>query len=40
MELAVLPLYRNHPIDLLCNTMGWFICNGNTEPELEKRMNG
>ena len=26
----MLQLYRNHPIDLLCKTMGWFLCNSNT----------
>ena len=29
--LAVFPLYRNHPINMLCKSMGWFLCNGNTE---------
>ena len=27
---AVLPLYRNPPIDLYCKPMRWFLCNGNT----------
>ena len=34
LELAyfsrVLPLYRNHPIDLLHILMDWFLYNGNT----------
>ena len=31
LGLAVFPLYRNHPINMLCKSMGWFLCNGNTE---------
>ena len=30
LVLAVLPLYRNHLIDLLCKSVGWFLCRGNT----------
>ena len=26
----MLPLYSYHPIDWLCKSMGWFLCNGNT----------
>ena len=26
----VLPLYRNHPIDLLCKSVDWFLYNSNT----------
>ena len=30
LRLAVLPLYSNHLINLLCKTMRWFLCNGST----------
>ena len=30
MGLALLPLYRNHPINFLWETMAQFPCNGNT----------
>ena len=26
----VLPLYRNHPMDFLHISVGWFLYNGNT----------
>ena len=26
----VLPLYRNRPTDLLCKSVDWFLCKGNT----------
>ena len=29
LTLAVLSLYRNHPIDFLCKSMEWFVCNSN-----------
>ena len=28
----VLPLYTNHPVDLLCKSADWFLYNDNTGP--------
>ena len=28
--LSVLPSYRNKSIDLLCKSIDWFLCEGNT----------
>ena len=28
--MPVLPSYRNHPIDLLCKSIDWFLHEGNT----------
>ena len=30
-EISSVSLYRNHPIDLRCKSMGWFLCNGCTD---------
>ena len=29
-QISVLPSYQNQPIDLLCKSIDWFLCKGNT----------
>ena len=37
LGLVLLPLYRNHPIDLLYKSMGWFLNNGNAGLNFQSR---
>ena len=37
--MPVLPSYRNHSNDLLCKSVEWFLCEGNTGIEWVKQSN-